>query len=529
MKRGFLFLFVLFLVVITIVDVSALQADFAIYSGSGTWEDSIVAFENFLEWKGLTWQEIGKNDINKRKLIGNFRGLFMPGGWAGNYNQAINSAGDQHIRDFINQGGAYIGMSAGAFYACDITIWEGDVLDYPSDIFDGDCIGPIDEIAPWPEYVMTTMNIDQSHEANLYEPVQRDVLYYGEPYFVAHQGQEMLTMATWIVPANPVADGAPGIISFNYGQGRVVLVGPHPEIEEDDSRDGTNFAEELSDGADGSDWPFLWTAVDWMLQDPITLPPGTQPKQCNDGIDNDEDGYIDWPDDLGCDNLGDDDETDPLPPQQCEDGIDNDGDGVFDFPSDFGCSSESDNDEVNNGVFQCSNGLDDDGDGLSDQYDPGCFNYLDDDETDPTGPQELFFDGFEDGAVDGWSLYGPGAPWGASTESVNEGSWAARAKKTGAGKNSYMEHSIDGTGYSSVTFEYFRKLKGLDVADNFAVEYFDNGWHTLEELGSASENNDNFVFKSFVIPPSAISVRFMCECGAVSEKCFVDNVKIIGE
>src|SRR3989344_6541619 len=142
-------------------------------------------------------------------------------------------------------------------------------------MFDGDCIGPIPEIAPWPNYVMTTMNISQLHPANVYEPAQRDVLYYGEPYFVAHPGQEMQTFASWIVPANPVANGKPGIIGFNYGQGRILLVGPHPEIEEDDSRDGTNFAEELSDGPDGSDWPFLWTAVDWIRKVPITLPPGT--------------------------------------------------------------------------------------------------------------------------------------------------------------------------------------------------------------------------------------------------------------
>jgi glutamine amidotransferase-like uncharacterized protein len=528
-KRNLVFLVSLVLLS-SIVSVSALNADFAIYAGSGTWEPSKTAFKNFLEWKGLTWEEVDKNDINKKRLIGKYNGLFMPGGWAGDYNRDIKLAGDQHIRDFVSGGGAYIGMSAGAFYACDITIWEGNTYNYPSDMFDGDCIGPIDEIAPWPEYVMTTMDIDQSHEANIYEPAQRDVLYYGEPYFVAHPGQEMQTFASWIVPANPMADGKPGIIGFNYGQGRLLLVGPHPEIDEDDTRDGTNFAEELSDGPDGSDWPFLWTGVDWILGNPITQPPGVQPKQCNDGLDNDGDGLIDYPADPGCADLGDDDETDPLPPKQCEDGVDNDGDGKIDFPADFGCTAESDDDEINNGATQCSDGIDNDGDGLVDHDDLGCLNAADDDETDPIGPVELFFDGFEDGAVDGWSLYGAGVPWGASIESVHEGSWAARAKKTGAGKNSYMEHVIDGSLYSTITFEYYRRLKGLDAADNFAVEYFDNGqWNTLEELGSSSENNAAFVFKSYSIPSSATSVRFMCECGAVSEKCFVDNVRVLGE
>jgi glutamine amidotransferase-like uncharacterized protein len=528
-KRALMIIVVIVMIVLFGNGVYA-AADFAIYNGAGTWEPSKTAFKNFLEWKGLSWEHVSKNDINKGKLIGNYLGLFMPGGWAGDYNRDIKSSGDQHIRNFISQGGGYIGMSAGAFYACDVTIWEGNVYDYPSNIFDGDCIGPIEEIAPWPEYVMTTMDIEASHEVNLYEPAQRNVLYYGEPYFVAHSGQEMLTMARWIVPSNPIADGAPGIISFNYGQGRVILVGPHPEIEEDDTRDGTDFADELSDGPDGSDWPLLWTGVDWILGNPISQPPGTQPKQCNDGTDNDSDGLIDYPEDPGCDDFWDDDETDPLPPQQCENGQDDDGDGYIDYPEDFGCSSEVDNDETNNGLTQCSNGLDDDGDGLSDHEDPGCFDYLDDDETDPTGPQELFFDGFEDGFLDGWTLYGPGSQWSGSGESVFEGSYAARAKKTGAGKNSYMEISIDGSGYSDLTFEYYRRLKGLDAADDFRVEYFANGqWYTLEHLGSDSENNANFVFKQFSILPSAEKIRFMCECGAVSEKCYVDNVRILGQ
>jgi glutamine amidotransferase-like uncharacterized protein len=528
MKKGVLFVGVLLLSVFMTSGVLALRADFAIYNGAGTWEPSKTAFKNFLEWKGLTWEEVGKNDINKKKLVGNYQGLFMPGGWAGDYNRDIKSSGDQHIRDFISGGGAYIGMSAGAFYACDVTIWQGDVLNYPSNIFDGDCIGPIDEIAPWPEYVMTTMDMNLGHEANVYEPSQRDVLYYGEPYFVANSGQEMQVFASWIVPSNPVANGAPGIIGFNYGQGRVLLVGPHPEIEEDDSRDGTNFANELSDGPDGSDWPFIWTGVDWILKEPISQPPGVEPKQCDDGLDNDGDGLVDLAD-PGCVDVNDDDETDPLPLQQCEDGIDNDGDGAIDFPDDFGCTQGTDSNETNNGVTACSDGIDNDGDGLVDQNDLGCFNWSDDDETDPTGPVEVLFDGFEDGALDGWSLYGSGRQWAGSTDTSFEGSWSARAKRTGAGKDSFMEKGIDVSGFGNVTFEYYRKLISLDAADDWEVQYFDGAWVSVEHLGSGNENNANFVFKSFSLPSTATKIRFKCEVGAVSEKCYVDNVRILGE
>ena len=526
--RGF-FLFT-FTILISSSFVSSLQADFAIYSGSGTWEPSKTAFKNFLEWKGLTWKEITKNDINNGLLIGNYRGLFMPGGWAGDYNRDIKNSGDQHIRNFVSGGGAYIGMSAGAYYACDVTIWEGNVYNYPSDMFNGDCIGPIPEIAPWPNYVMTTMSINQAHEANIYEPANRDILYYGEPYFVAHPGQEMQVFATWNVPANPTANGTPGIIGFNYGNGRLLLVGPHPEIDEDDARDGTNFADELSDGPDGSDWPFIWTGVDWILKQPITQPPGTQPKQCNDLIDNDLDGFIDFPNDPGCTDLTDDDETDPLP-FQCEDGLDNDGDLLIDM-NDTGCSSPSDNNETDIVPVQCSDGLDNDSDGLTDYpTDPGCVDVNDDDETDPTGPVEIFSEGFESGSLSGWLIYGTGTPWKISSGNPNSGTFHVESKQSGAGNPTYLERAISTSGFTSLSLEYYRKLIGLDAADDFSVEWFDGSiWDALEHV--SSESNSIYIYKTYNLPIGAennsnFKLRFMCEAGAVSEFCRVDNVRIL--
>ena len=555
---------VLFIILMIMPGILALRADFAIYAGAGTWEPSKTAFKNFLGWKGLTWEEVNKNTINEGGLIGNYRGLFMPGGWAGDYNRDIKPAGDQHIRDFINQGGAYIGMSAGAFYACDITIWEGNVYDYPSNIFNGDCIGPIVEIAPWPNYVMTTMNMNSNHPANLYEPSQRSVLYYGEPYFVAHSGQEMQVLARWIVPSNPSLDNTPGIIGFNYGLGRVLLVGPHPEIEEDSARDGTNFADELSDGPDGSDWPFLWTSMDWLLKQSISPPPGVQPKQCNDNIDNDGDSLIDLAD-PGCTDSNDNDETDPIP--QCNDGLDNDLDGLIDM-NDPGCLSSNDNNEIDPslicddgldndgdtfidstdpgcssptdpselGITQCDDGLDNDGDTFIDYpNDPGCTNPSDNNETN-IGPVTVFFDDFEDGILDGWSLTTVENNWYVGSSNPYQGAKYAEAKPMNTNEPaSIMEKSVSTSGYSNIEFIYYRKLVGLDTGDEFKVKWFDGStWSILEQTGSNSANDANYVYKTFVLPLSAgnnpnFKVRFECTAGAVTEFCRVDNVKIIGK
>lgn len=64
-------------------------------------------------------------------------------------------------------------------------------------------------------------------------------------------------------------------------------------------------------------------------------------RDCNDGIDNDFDGSVDLLD-LGCTDLRDDGEADPLDIPACGNGLDDDADGQIDFPGDRGCSAAGD-------------------------------------------------------------------------------------------------------------------------------------------------------------------------------------------
>jgi hypothetical protein len=87
------------------------------------------------------------------------------------------------------------------------------------------------------------------------------------------------------------------------------------------------------------------------------------PTACNDGLDNDGDGHVDFPADPQCNAKGDRSET-----PDCGDGLDNDGDGPIDYPADGGCTAGSDRTETPD----CGDGLDNDGDGLADLADAGC-------------------------------------------------------------------------------------------------------------------------------------------------------------
>lgn len=71
---------------------------------------------------------------------------------------------------------------------------------------------------------------------------------------------------------------------------------------------------------------------------------------------------------------------------ECTDGIDNDGDGWTDYPQDPQCNNQADPSESNlgGGFLQktdCADGKDNDGDGKIDAADSGCRNGADDDET----------------------------------------------------------------------------------------------------------------------------------------------------
>jgi len=117
------------------------------------------------------------------------------------------------------------------------------------------------------------------------------------------------------------------------------------------------------------------------------------PTACNDGMDNDADGKVDWPNDPGCTSISDTDETDDCPNgpgcPACSNGVDDDSDMIVDYPADIGCESAGDDDE--NDCMGESDGVNTitaattmfSTTGLTDDFDPDCIG------TTSSGPDSV--------------------------------------------------------------------------------------------------------------------------------------------
>jgi hypothetical protein len=101
----------------------------------------------------------------------------------------------------------------------------------------------------------------------------------------------------------------------------------------------------------------------WMA-DQVELAVLAGTPECADGIDNDGDGLVDYPNDPECVTASGASEA------QCGDGIDNDGDGFADL-DDPSCAALTDPYEKNP-ALACDDGIDNDGDGFTDFDDPNC-------------------------------------------------------------------------------------------------------------------------------------------------------------
>lgn len=240
-------------------DIIQTEADIALYSDDGCWEESVTAAKHMFQWMGYSVEIISAQYIKQNGLDG-FKGLCIPGGNMYQYSNSLSLTGINEIKDFISNGGAYIGICGGAYFAGEKVIWRGNQLIMNSlELFNGSTEGPINDLVQEADSVMCKVVIDSSFLIAEIEADTAWILYFNGPTL-------MVEDTNVSVVAKYDINGLPCSLAFHYSDGKVFLIGTHPEIEEDSDRDGLNWAGDDIFEDRGSDWDFMKKAVDWCIK-----------------------------------------------------------------------------------------------------------------------------------------------------------------------------------------------------------------------------------------------------------------------
>ncbi len=224
-----------------------------IYAGKGSWDVNVLAIQNFLDYHEYEWSLFNEDDIVSDSLHEKFDLIWFPGGFAAEYKYYISSY--ENISSFVENGGFFIGSCAGANYAADILRWMGTDYDYPLKLFKGKAVGPMADQIGWGE--ITSFVLEKDHPANSGFDDTLETYYFDGPFFSPYENQQPIE-----VLARYGTNQEPAVIAGYYGNGKYLLLGPHPEIG--------GYSQESAaysiDGKGGAQWPWLHSVLLWLYQ-----------------------------------------------------------------------------------------------------------------------------------------------------------------------------------------------------------------------------------------------------------------------
>ena len=169
----------------------------AVYAG----KPAVLAYEFLdpLRHFGLPFSFLRDEELVK---LPSYDVLLVPGGYTGNYIPSMGSKGVRILLEFVEGGGGYVGVCAGAYVAGLLKLVKSEPVRVEG-------IGWVEIEVRKPDH-----------------PVMRGysgkvrIHYQNGPHIRPAEGEESL--ATY-------ADGSTAILSAKFGKGRVILFSPHPE------------------------------------------------------------------------------------------------------------------------------------------------------------------------------------------------------------------------------------------------------------------------------------------------------------
>ncbi|RME57406.1 MAG: hypothetical protein D6780_08485, partial [Candidatus Dadabacteria bacterium] len=176
-------------------------------------EDAVISF-------------VTAKDVKSASCFKDASMFIMPGGADIYYCRKLNGLCNKNIRAFVENGGFYLGLCAGAYYACDSIEWykgtEEEIIEERElKFFNATAVGPV-----FKPYIHRS---EKGCRACLVEDLNKKeycVYYNGGCAFYPKNNEKFKAIAFYKeLPSKPLA-----IISKNIGKGKVLLSGVHIEI-----------------------------------------------------------------------------------------------------------------------------------------------------------------------------------------------------------------------------------------------------------------------------------------------------------
>ncbi|MHA2424703.1 MAG: BPL-N domain-containing protein [Candidatus Thorarchaeota archaeon] len=239
----------------------------AVYEGTSL--DSVIASTEALvamyEWMNATVDIVNATQVQEGILDDGYEIFAVPGGNPITFTNRFKTAGRAAIRDWVSRGGSYFGICGGAMFAIRLTSFSGDTSYYQLNLVNGTCMGPIGGLSG-----MTTLHVNTSSDGPDLSGISTTLSsnYQGGGYYVADEGAEMYTLATYD------ENSQPALIASTLGTGTVCLSASHVEIEENSDRDGTGYYDDDLDDPD-SEWDLMLQISIWQVESSTYVAPST--------------------------------------------------------------------------------------------------------------------------------------------------------------------------------------------------------------------------------------------------------------
>lgn len=202
------------------------QSTIRVYAGKGAdrrafsslceeMSDASISFLGTQELLEDNWEE--RTDI-----------LLMPGGRDVPYHQLLQGRGNQKIRGFVEAGGSYLGICAGAYFGCrEVVFAKGSPIEVLGQrelaFFQGKALGPLFDFCYESEKGARALLLSQ--EESPHTPFY--AYYNGGCYF---EGASLSAEVKILAKYREIETQPAAIIEIEVEKGRVILSGVHLEM-----------------------------------------------------------------------------------------------------------------------------------------------------------------------------------------------------------------------------------------------------------------------------------------------------------